>query len=142
MFFFVHRYLSEKYIHLYLILIFTCKPSGAGQTLIFSITVIVYLYLHETIINELYICILSHFTQRPLQRDTVFGGDAIFDNQKMHPLNPPIVRGATYDASPKRSKGDAEFDGDAKYDVTPGPRSLATSLFILRKLILKSILKY
>ena len=34
---------------------------------------------------------LSHFTQRPLQRDTVFGGDAIFDNQKMHLLNPPIV---------------------------------------------------
>ena len=89
------------------ILKITCKPSGAGQTLIFSITVIVYLYLHETIINNIYIYIyiLSHFTQSPLQRDTVFGGDAIFDNQKMHPLNPPIVTGATYDASPKRSKG-------------------------------------
>ena len=86
------------------ILKITCKPSGAGQTLIFSITVIVYLYLHETI-KYIYIYLLSHFTQSPLQRDTVFGGDAIFDNQKMHPLNLPIVRGATYDASPKRSKG-------------------------------------
>ena len=36
----------------------------------------------------------------------------------MHLLYPPIVRGATYDASPKRSKGDAEFDGDAKSDAT------------------------
>ena len=37
--------------------------------------------------------------------DTLFVGDAIFDNQKMHPPNPSIVGGASYDASPKRSKG-------------------------------------
>ena len=42
---------------------------------------------------------------KPPSGGTVFGGDAIFDNPKMHPLNPPIVRGATYDAPPKRSKG-------------------------------------
>ena len=37
---------------------------------------------------------------KPPSGGTVFGGDAIFDNQKMHSLNPPIVRDATYDAPP------------------------------------------
>ena len=46
-------------------------------------------------------------------RDTVFGGDAIFDNRKCIPLI-PILLGVQYMMHPlKDQRGDAEFDGDA-----------------------------
>ena len=42
--------------------------------------------------------------QRPLQRDTGFDGDTLFDCQIVHPLNPSIVGDTKYSVSPKRSK--------------------------------------
>ena len=42
--------------------------------------------------------------QGPLQKDTGFDGDTIFDCQIVHPLNPSIVGDTKYSVSPKRSK--------------------------------------
>ena len=104
----------------------TCKPSGAGQTLIFSITVIVYLYLHETIINKIYIYIyiyiyISYLTllKAPFRGIQFLVGMQYLTIKKCIPLI-PLLLGVQHMMHPlKDQRGDAEFDADAKYDVTP-----------------------
>ena len=57
--------------------------------------------------------------QRPLQRDTGFDGDTLFDCQIVHPLNPSIVGIQNILYPLKDQRRDTQFDGDTQFDVTP-----------------------
>ena len=75
-------------------------------------------------------------------RDTNFDGDTIFVYHIVCPLNPFIVEGTKYSASPKRSKIDTELDGDTQLHVTPeiiGHKAVTKAwAFTGRKLLLLS----